>query len=53
MGTNLLNLFPSFLTSGLVMEPGYGYFGWSFRIHDASAWLTASTLTFHYGLLQR
>ena len=37
MGTNLLNLFPSSLTSELVVVPGYGYYGWPFGIPAACA----------------
>jgi len=41
MGTNLLNLFPSFLTSELVMAPGYGYCGWPLDINAACALFSA------------
>jgi hypothetical protein len=37
----------------LVMAPGYGYCGWPSGIDDAYATFPASTLTFHYCLLQR
>jgi hypothetical protein len=40
-------------TSELVMAPGYGYCGWPSGIDDAYATFPASTLTFHYCLLQR
>ncbi|MCL4484638.1 MAG: hypothetical protein M1445_18840 [Bacteroidetes bacterium] len=53
MGTNLLNLFPSYLTSELVAAPGYGYYGWPLAFNAACALLPAHpTLTFRYNLLQ-